>query len=808
MITTSLSKLPPQPLPGGEALRANAIVVTIWFVLSLGLTVLLQWKIRDARNRNRMLWPEFKIIRTATGILTFWYLFVVADRWLRYYERQIKYDYILFEPLIQIFQLISTLLFLWGTFAIVWNEVEKRFERKRSKVSWWLSAKVILFAVGLVTCYFWVLRIATAAVWLKFSSMNVISDVATKRNGFEMAMTFLFMAFSGLTVAAIVATVFYRATKQQEQWAMTRIYAVIASILLMARCMMETIIVFRIHTSKTTTRSDMLFPYDISFGLLTILYLVLMWIQAWQISSKLDMGSKVVSNIQEDIRTAILNQLRKAMDEDPARKPPPFRIILENTLRDLSSIIAEGPRSGHSTMPPDKKLEVGKQFIEKTLRKNFGHLGDPTLTTAQRAASTTNTPQSSFGRNGRDRGGRHTAPLPKNSSSRLFDSLYTASNPTIRNAQSEGDMRRQRMQQSTSYNSLGQRYGAPSPVDWPSTSTAGGFGYNSNMPALDEEYYQDPPPPLPPQQPMRSFISPDQNAPSFAARAAPNQQYGGNHSSNSTTPYSVPRNFSSPVPSIGQPYDTSDPPTGNSPTREREYPFPPQTEPQYHNDMFYPHQQPAELHNSPAFQHRQPIIPSPPETQPTTAPPRRTLGISPQPPTTQPPLRNAPSYPPGPFTPPETPVPGKRHVSSSNVTKKQKRSSSSYQQQQTQTSRRNFSEPMTGTTVTSMSQKIPQQPVPQQPVPQLEPEIPVQQAPSRGQRRQLDQSLIPSIHPIVQGGGRPRSRTPVPGQPVLPAQTQTQEYRAYQPPSSQQQQTGGFVEDRDYEMREFSGVDR
>jgi len=148
-----------------------------------------------------------------------WYTATAADRWLHYDRNALPYGYILLVPVLEIIRVISTIWFLWGTYKVVWTELERRFEHPRAQGAWWLAAKIAIFLVGLVSFYYVVLNIATAVVWLEFLSLNIIADVATKRNDFELAMTAFFTVFGLLTVCATVATIFFRARQREGSWA-------------------------------------------------------------------------------------------------------------------------------------------------------------------------------------------------------------------------------------------------------------------------------------------------------------------------------------------------------------------------------------------------------------------------------------------------------------------------------------------------------------------------------------------------------------------------------------------------------------
>ncbi len=145
-----------------------------------------------------------------------------VDRWMHYEQHVLPYGYILFEPCAQILRVGSTIWYLWGTYKVLWSDLERRFEKGENPGRWWLAAQVAIFIVSLVAFYFIVLSIATRVVWLEFYSLNVIADVATKRNNFDMATTIFVAAFGIITIAAAVATFIVRANKKNGKWMRVR----------------------------------------------------------------------------------------------------------------------------------------------------------------------------------------------------------------------------------------------------------------------------------------------------------------------------------------------------------------------------------------------------------------------------------------------------------------------------------------------------------------------------------------------------------------------------------------------------------
>ena len=134
---------------------------------------------------------------------TSWYAAIVTDRWMHYENLAVKYTYVIYEPTAEIARVGSTLFLLWGTWAVVWYEREYRYNKKELAI-WWLTAKLAVGIVLLLSGYYLALNLALAVVWVRFLSLNIIDDVATKRNHFKIAMS------AGFTL--LVGVIFFAAT--------------------------------------------------------------------------------------------------------------------------------------------------------------------------------------------------------------------------------------------------------------------------------------------------------------------------------------------------------------------------------------------------------------------------------------------------------------------------------------------------------------------------------------------------------------------------------------------------------------------
>jgi hypothetical protein len=145
-----------------------------------------------------------EIARLRTDRLpTSFYLGHTADRWLHYGTLPVTYGYILFEVLLRFLDVGATIILLWATFELIWTELEGRFS-PRSRGNWFLSSKIVFFSVIFTSLFYLVLFLALAIVWLLFLALNVMADIALRRNQFEVAMDAIFCGFGLLTVVASV----------------------------------------------------------------------------------------------------------------------------------------------------------------------------------------------------------------------------------------------------------------------------------------------------------------------------------------------------------------------------------------------------------------------------------------------------------------------------------------------------------------------------------------------------------------------------------------------------------------------------
>lgn len=122
----------------------------------------------------------------------------------------VPFGYILLAPISEIFRVASTILFLSGTFRVVWKEVNKG-ERK----AWRIAGKIASFFSVLPTLFYIILYIALAACWLRMTSLNTIADIASRKIQFQIAMSAIFAGYA--LVSATAATVTWCIRKRSQR---------------------------------------------------------------------------------------------------------------------------------------------------------------------------------------------------------------------------------------------------------------------------------------------------------------------------------------------------------------------------------------------------------------------------------------------------------------------------------------------------------------------------------------------------------------------------------------------------------------
>ncbi|KLU89758.1 hypothetical protein MAPG_08727 [Magnaporthiopsis poae ATCC 64411] len=356
----TLWSLPAAPLIQGDLV--GAIFVMIWFVL----TLLFAYVLHTLLSRSQPTWPEFKDTLYSALVLAFWYFTVVLDRWLRKDNRAVVYGYIVWLALCEFVRVVAGIYLQWGLYKVVWRELVARGRVEHANLwRWWLAAKLAIALVFLVAAHYLVLQLTTAAVWVRFDSLNTIQDIATKRNAFAITTAVFSMVFAALTVFA--ATNAMRKSHLTDGGVTkTRMALWAATVILLARALSE-IGTTAIAVSPNASFHDVTRARDISYGLLTCLYFVLICVHASGVSRPSDRGNEDTRAIESNIRKHILDMLRDRTDGAKLRSPD-FDDILHDLESRLDALLAPGNPANlaqGSTMSEANNKRAAMTFIHK-----------------------------------------------------------------------------------------------------------------------------------------------------------------------------------------------------------------------------------------------------------------------------------------------------------------------------------------------------------------------------------------------------------------------------------------------------------
>ncbi|ETS74569.1 hypothetical protein PFICI_13053 [Pestalotiopsis fici W106-1] len=295
---TTLAKLPKQPLL--DRRTVGPAFSTIWLIVFLVFYVLF------TKGRRR---ESYGIIGYASLLLAIMYLFNSVDGWLHHTKTSVTFGYILVHPFAEAFGVTSTLLLLWGTFRIIWDELVDRFPSIREQRFWWFAAKFTIFVISLISIYYTALFLALAAAWVRFMSLNTINDIATKRTGFEIAKGSFNFAFTLLVLAASSLTFLWKAKKFEGRRPLNRVWTGwLGTLFLCVRSLIEFALILAVYWPQVTRR-DVQLTRDIYHGLLTGLYMICMYSMAHVVSQPHDASGPDARAVEAALRKHILEKL-------------------------------------------------------------------------------------------------------------------------------------------------------------------------------------------------------------------------------------------------------------------------------------------------------------------------------------------------------------------------------------------------------------------------------------------------------------------------------------------------------------------
>jgi len=135
-------------------------------------------------------------------------------RWLRFGQHPVRYSYIITAPLAEAFRVHSVVSLLWGLHLLLWPDVEIRLAQS-TVTKLWPASELFILVVQLNALFYVILSIALAVVWLQFQRLDVIMNLATKRNQFKNAMN-VFVALQSLVLFVMAMLHLLRVSRQHQ----------------------------------------------------------------------------------------------------------------------------------------------------------------------------------------------------------------------------------------------------------------------------------------------------------------------------------------------------------------------------------------------------------------------------------------------------------------------------------------------------------------------------------------------------------------------------------------------------------------
>ncbi|KAL8281753.1 hypothetical protein RB597_009457 [Gaeumannomyces tritici] len=337
----TLWSLPAAPLVQGNLV--GAIFVTIWLVVTLAFAFFL----RTLLHRPKHTWPEFKETFYSVVVLAFWYFTVVLDRWMRRDSKPVAYGYIVWLAVCEFVRVAAGIYLQWGLYKVVWRELVARGRVRKGRLRWWwLAAKFAIALVFLLAVFYLVLQLTTAVVWLQFTSLNTIQDIATRRNQFAVVTAVFGVVFAALTAFA-AANAMWMSRLTDGGVRRTRIALFLATVVLLARTLSEVGTTAQAISPPANLQSITL-ARDIAYGVLTTLYFILIGIHAAGVSRPADGGNEGTRAIHSNMRKHILAVLHERTGGARERSPELNDILheIEDHLDTLLPALAAPPGGG------------------------------------------------------------------------------------------------------------------------------------------------------------------------------------------------------------------------------------------------------------------------------------------------------------------------------------------------------------------------------------------------------------------------------------------------------------------------------
>ncbi|KAK4188113.1 hypothetical protein QBC35DRAFT_383282 [Podospora australis] len=322
----------------------------------------------------------------------------MIDRWIRYNGRtQVYYNYILANVVWECFRLSSTILFLWGTYTLAWRQFEHQSHGHVDSTTqkfWWFVSKVVLFAVSTVSLFYLIFYLAFSVTWLNSLSIVTVTHFAKRGSAFQIATSTLFL------FSSIMSFVAYKLSgrRTSNETFESRLYMWSGILMLFGRSLGEAAVILKgaSETSEycteassaslalcttlfgtegyasVSTASTRMLETDIAYGLLSVFYLLSMWLLARQSAKVFDPDGTRESLVMSEIRFAILQMLEKETSHGKTQSPP-FHEVLQEVSEKLEEALNNGPlASSLATLSPHYKRQAAVNCLEELARTYEG----------------------------------------------------------------------------------------------------------------------------------------------------------------------------------------------------------------------------------------------------------------------------------------------------------------------------------------------------------------------------------------------------------------------------------------------------
>ena len=132
--------------------------------------------------------------------------------------------------------------------------------------------------------------------------------------------------------------------------------------MLFLRSLSEFILILLVY-SGSQTRQSILVGRDISYGLLTSLYLILVARFAFSVANPSDKGGRDARTVHSNVRQHILEKLDERTNSGRFQSPA-FRVVLDEVRTSIDNPAVSGPLWAGSNMGPDQNRRAVLDCLE------------------------------------------------------------------------------------------------------------------------------------------------------------------------------------------------------------------------------------------------------------------------------------------------------------------------------------------------------------------------------------------------------------------------------------------------------------